>query len=77
MHLACTNGVATVATRVKLHTLCVDTHLCMAILIFYTIHLSAQFNHFTYAHCVVRCEVNKASEATDAVAEASKATVST
>ncbi len=46
----------------------------MAILIVYTMHLTAQFNHFNAGQTwvAVRCEVSKASEATPTVAEASK-----
>ncbi len=55
----------------KLHTLTLHIHLCMAMFIFYTMHLTTYFNLFDHAHWVaVRCET---SEATPMVAEVSEA----
>ncbi len=47
----------------KLRTLTVDTHLCMATLIFYAIHLTTHFNHSIMhtAWVDVQCEASKAT----------------
>ncbi len=59
-------------------SLTVDTHLCMAILIFHAM----QFNHFNDGQIVhgligIRCEASGASEAVLAVAKASEASEAT
>ncbi len=52
-----------------------SVHVTTVTFIFYTMHLSVQFNHLNHALWVaVQCE---ASEATHAVAEASKASKAT
>ncbi len=61
----------------KLHTLIVDTHLCMAIMNLYTMHL---INCSVYIHAMdtywvaIQCEASGASEVTSTIDEASKAT---
>ncbi len=70
----CMHTIITLPSR-QTPKLTVDTHFPMVILLFYTLQLTAQFNHFSHTHWVaLQCEASKASTAMPTVDDASEAT---